>query len=312
MFHGAEQRVFKVSTFEISGLIEAEEENKFTLSNNSNELKQNDIFYGDFSSNKISTISVNNNKIISSYLINFHGINADYINNRPDKNKILSINTSVSYWFNISAYNNQFNTEKNKDERITYFPKYINTPIDIAYSRNQSYFLLPISTQKYVDIVQPNLTLKQKFNGPLAVLKNNYTKMYQHQWTQSTTTSEDNSIPIYDLNFSWLQTINLNSNENVRAFLNKHNLLNFKYFNSSADEIIELSTKVIFNNETNSLDPIKGTCILVENLLNILTSNSYMFNIEICKKIMHDLISQLNVNSVVRLLSPMRKYYKIK
>ena len=42
---------------------------------------------------------------------------------------------------------------------------------------NQSYFLLPISTQKYVDIVQPNLTLKQKFNGPLAVLKNNYTKL---------------------------------------------------------------------------------------------------------------------------------------
>jgi hypothetical protein len=310
LFLGLEQRVFKVSTFEIiSGANTENTENKFNLSNSlSSTLKQTDIFYGDYTSEKFAT-NINTQQVISSNLINFHSVNADYIINRPDKNKILSINTAVSYWFNVSAYNSQFDKEKNKDERISFFPTFINTPIDIAYSRNKSYFLLPISTQKYFNVVQPNLTLKQRLNGPAALLKNNYAKMFKHYWSQPTYTSEDNSIPIYDLNFSWIQTINLGTHANVIEFLNKHNLLHFKFLSTDQSTIYNLSSFVIFNNETNRTDSTNGTCILVEQLLNILTQNIYIFNLETCKNIIQDLIAQLDVNDMVRLLSPLRKYY---
>ena len=294
MLVGLEQRVFKTST--LSANLNSASDQLINFKN-----LQNDIFYGDYSTTQITMAKISNT-VVSNYLINFHEINADYILNRPDKNKILTINTAASWWFNTSAYNSQFDEQKNKQERISFFPQYINTPIDITYSRNNSYFLLPISTQRYVNIVQPDILLKYRKQGPKAVLKPHYTEMFQQQWSIPYTSSEDTSIPIYDLNFSFLQTINLNTNKNVQDFLKKYNLLDYKLYSNVGD--YALSSTLIYNSETNRLDSQTGTCILMKPFLEFLIKNTYLFNLDKCKEIIQDLISNLDIDAMVRLLFP--------
>lgn len=242
---GLEQRIFKTTTLDTT----LSDTNLTILSS-----MQKDVFYGDFNSQKIVEAKTFNKQNISGNLINFHDINADYINNRPDKNNILTLNTSTSPWFNIASYNNQFNVEKNKDERVTFFPTFIDTPIDIAYSRNQSYLLLPISTNKYTNLVQSNITLKYKNQGPEALYKPNYEKMYEYQWSKPYYYSEDNSIPIYDLNFSFVEIIDLKTHENVLQFLSDNNLLNIKLASSNSDYTL-LSSQIIFDSNINQLNP---------------------------------------------------------
>lgn len=83
---GREQRIFKTTT----SLQSLEEETKKLV----NEVNHNrkDVYYGEFNNNKLTDAKLINLEYLSGHLINFHDINADYISNRPDKNKILNFN----------------------------------------------------------------------------------------------------------------------------------------------------------------------------------------------------------------------------
>ena len=139
---GTKKRIFKTTTNLISANIENENISFNEINNTS--IKPKDIYYAEYSTDIVINNKLENLNIISGKLINFHDINCDYLTNRPDKMSSLSLDSPNSPWFAQSAMNAQYDIEKNKDERVTYFPKHIDTPIDIAYSRNNSYFLLPI------------------------------------------------------------------------------------------------------------------------------------------------------------------------
>lgn len=267
--------------------------------------------YGDFNSQKILDAKTDNKLFISGDLINFHDINADYITNRPDKNNILTMNSIVSPWFNTDAYNSQFDTKKNADERVSYFPTFINTPIDIAYSRNQSYFLLPLSNNRYTNLVQSENTLHYRNQGPDAIYKPNYSKMYEYQWSKPFYYAEDNSVPIYDLNFSNIETIDLQTNENVILFLKENNLLQYKVQDELALTESYISAQVIFDSNLNTIAPKSGTCILLKRLLEIFVENSYLFNTQRVKTIVQDLISRIEASALIRLLTPIGNITKL-
>jgi hypothetical protein len=83
----------------------------------------------------------------------------------------------ASPWFPIQAELAQSNAVKNKDEQISYFPNYINTPIDIAYNNENAYMLLPITTEKFTKLKQPETCLNLDDFMYSADYKPNYKQM---------------------------------------------------------------------------------------------------------------------------------------
>lgn len=75
---GTEQRICKTTTKKII--------------NNILKSTQKDVFYGEFSTEKLINIKLDNIQYLSGDLINFHDIECDYITNRPDTHKVLSFN----------------------------------------------------------------------------------------------------------------------------------------------------------------------------------------------------------------------------
>lgn len=309
---GTEQRIFKTTTNIISGNLE-NNKNSFNLI--PKKYNPKNIYYAKYSSDIIINNKLNNNKLLSGELINFHDINYDYLINRPDKISTLTIDNPNSPWFAQDALNAQYNIEKNKDERITYFPQHIDTPIDIAYSRNNSYFLLPINTKRFTNLVQSDTTLLHVNDGPNATFKPNYKSAFQELWTKAFYTPEDNSIPIYDLNFTFLQSINFGNNEKVLTWLKKYNLDTFTY--ETYDEYTNtnitttLSSQILFDSETNTNNVLTADSIKIQPLLNVLSEYSYIFSETRKKEILQDLIANLDIFSTIRFLSPIGQITKL-
>lgn len=93
---GSEQRIFKTTTESCSSVINSlstDDSIKFYSFEPTNfKYKQKDIYYAEFNSLRIANALLENQNILSSNLINFHDINADYMSNRPDKSNILTFN----------------------------------------------------------------------------------------------------------------------------------------------------------------------------------------------------------------------------
>lgn len=284
---GTEQRVFKTTTIK-------EKESDESLN-----ITQKDVFYGEYSISKLRDSKVDNHICLSGDLINFHDIHSDYITNRPDNKKVLSLNGSASPWFPNDALNAQLKEEHNNTERITYFPSYVDTPIDIAYSRNNNYMLLPLNTERYTNIVQNDNMLKYR-NYPIsAENKPNYTNLFNNEISRPVNYAEDNSVPIYDLNFTFLQSINLENYDNIINFITKHNLSN-------------LSGQIrIFNDKTFRENDNTANSIYLPSLITMLTKYNYQIGDDNKKLIIQDLISQLDIYSSIRFLSPIGQITKL-
>lgn len=54
--------------------------------------------------------------------------------------------------------------------------------------------------------------------------KPNYSALFKENLSTPVTYSEDNSIPIYDLNFNFLETIDLKTESDVLNFINDNKL----------------------------------------------------------------------------------------
>lgn len=208
---GQQQRVFQTTdkTIQIKTGIDSD---SLYIDVNSFNLIRKNVYLTTYAQNK--QMEKENNKfsyIQEEQLVNFHDIDADYILNNPERsNNLPAINTHNSPWFHTSIINNINNLTKQKDERISYFPEWINTPIDIAYSKSISFFLLPLSTDKYINVVQSeqlyNIDKNMSFYGQF---KPHYKQMIHNFIDKPTYGLEDNTIPIYDMNFSFLETVYL-------------------------------------------------------------------------------------------------------
>lgn len=172
--------------------------------------------------------------------------------------------------------------------------------------------LLPINTERYTNIVQSDITLTYKNYDIQADFKPNYKNMFHNELSRPINYSEDNSIPIYDLNFTFLQTINMKSYDNVIEFLEKFNLLDFTYKkNTAVDDITYLSSEIIYNSVTNRKDKLSGDSIYLPPLLSALTNYNYKIGENKTQQIIQELITYLDLYSSVRFLSPIGQITKL-
>lgn len=306
---GQQQRIFKTTdrTVQVKP-----GHNSLYIDVSSDELSRKNIYMTTYAQNKSNKKEDNKFAYLQEeQLINFHDINIDYILNHPERdNHLPMINTHNSPWFHTSIINNMDDKDKQKDERISYFPKWINTPIDIAYSKSVSFFLLPLSTDKYINVVQSNqlynIDKNMSFYGQF---KPHYKQMIHNFIYKSTYGLEDNTIPIYDMNFSFLETIYLGSTNAVQSWINSFNLNNI-YYNEGENQFL-VSQQIQFNSETNKIDVINPDSILFSKLLSIMINNDYLFGDDRRTEIVHSLISNLNINSTQRFLNPLGHISKV-
>jgi hypothetical protein len=273
--------------------------------------KHNDVYFAEYNSTKVIDLKTKNsennkNIMVSGNLINFHDINVDYIVNQPGKYSHLTIDGTNSPWFPINTTIAEENKIKNADERIMYFPSYINTPIDIVFCNNNSYFLLPLSTEKYTNILQSNGLLNNYKQGMYnADLKHNYQNMLSTVIEQSYESPEDTSIPVYDLNFSYLDSLNFGNTDALNAFLTRWNLNTCQV--KIDGETVPITSKIVLNSETGEIGTENADSILMKPLFKLFVNNTEQnlsLNAFEQKEFFNDLISNLDVFSSNRYLTP--------
>jgi len=162
--------------------------------------------------------------------------------------------------------------------------------------------LLPINTERFTNIVQSDIMLTYKNAKISAKYKPNYNKLFNTELSRPINYAEDNSIPIYDLNFTFLQSINLSSYDNVIDFLSKHNLLDFKDKNGNL-----ISSQIVLNSENPSVSIKNNTSvdsIKLPTLISTLIEYEYLIGKDNIKTILQDLISKIDIFSSIRFLSP--------
>ena len=176
--------------------------------------------------------------------------------------------------------------------------------------------LLPLNTEKFVNIIQSDTTLKYADSAINAYGKDNYKELFSNELSRTATAAEDNSIPIYDLNFTFLQSVNLSKHENAINWLKKHQLLNFLTENeaitsSDSTQKIPLSSLLLLDSESGRLDTDTSDSILIKPLLTVLAKYPQIFSEATKKEIIHDLIGQMDLYSSVRFLSPVGHITKL-
>lgn len=169
---------------------------------------------------------------------------------------------------------------------------------------------MPLNTERYTNIVQSDITLNLANKGYNPAEKPNYKELIKNTFSTAYTYSEDNSVPIYDLNFTFLESINLSNNINCLNFLESYNLLDFN-FKNSLDETQYLSSLILLDSETGELNPTNADSILIKPLLETLIKFPQIFGDEKVKLIMQDLISKIDLYSSIRFLSPIGQITKL-
>ncbi len=251
------------------------------------------IYYGEYSTDLKTENKLNGNTLFDKSLLHFNDVNSEYITNKESNIVDVSVyNTEYSSWFKSAVNESQKNSLKSSDERITYFPNTLKMPIDISISDNRAYMLNPINTDKYTNLIQNSTNLSYKNFSVSANYKDNYQQMFSDYLSRAYYYAEDNNIPIYDLNFSAIQTINFNSKANVDEWLNKWNLYNFIQNNN-----------ILFNSNTNLLNDYEYDSIYLQNLLTTLSLNDVSNTYDV-QSIIYDLFAHIDINSIIRAIQP--------
>ena len=317
---GTEQRIFKTKILDISDS-EVEqttsgEINVGIVHNVDDQIKYHEfdtIFYGEYSSDLKTMSKINGDVVYDATLLHFNEVNSDYITNRPEERYSTSsifdvsiYNASFPNWFRISTIDYQKNIEKMNDERVTYFPKHLDMPIDISLSEGRAYLLSPLNTERYTNLVQCSTNIVYRSFGMNATYKPNYTDMYSDYMSKPFYYAEDNGVPIYDMSFSTMQTINLGSHELAEEWI--------KMWNLTKDEI---SSQIIFDSKTNLMKAdarLSYDSILLQDLLNELEHGqySYLYGSTVIKDMLYDLFARIDVDSILRMIQPHGIITKVK
>lgn len=171
--------------------------------------------------------------------------------------------------------------------------------------------LLPLTTDRYTNIVQSDTMLDKQNSGYNASEKHNYKHMIKNELSRAVNYAEDNSVPIYDLNFTFLESINLSNYDNCIAFLEEHDLLNLTIKDNVNDIEVPLTNMILFDSNTGKLNSENSDSILIKPLLETLINTPSKFGVNDIQKIMQDLISKLDINSSLRFLSPIGNITKL-
>ena len=309
---GTEQRIFKTNLINISdneidqisgGMINTE-----IIHDVDNPIKYHEfdtMFFGEYSNELKTNAKIDGNSIYNANLIHFNELNTDYMINRPIEDNVSSsimdvsiYNTSFSNWFKLKTLNNQKDNIKMSDERVTYFPKHLDMPIDVSLVENRAYFLSPLNTERYTNLIQCSANIVYRLFNMDADFKPNYNDTFYNYISKPYYYAEDNAIPIYDMCFSTLQTINLGNHENAQDWLLKWNLIK-----------PEISSEIIFDSTTNiSGSNVSDTfdSILVQQLLYQLEQGvyNYLYSVNNIKDILYDLFARIDINSIIRMIQP--------
>lgn len=309
---GTEQRIFKTNLLDVSdneieqvsgGMINTE-----IVHDVDDQVKYHELdtmFFGEYSSELKTTSKIDGNIVYDANLIHFNELNADYITNKPSEKYSTSsffdvsiYNTSFSNWFKLKTIENQKDTAKMADERVTYFPKHLDMPIDVALSEGRAYFLSPLNTERYTNLVQCSTNIVYRLFGMQATFKPNYEDAFHDYMSRSFYYAEDDAVPIYDMSFSTIQTINLGSHEDAQNWLLNWNITR-----------PEISSLIIFDSNTNESGPNAidtYDSIMLQSLLYQLEHGEYqyLYSTSTIKNILYDLFARIDVNSILRMIQP--------
>lgn len=139
-------------------------------------------------------------------------------------------------------------------------------------------------------------------------MKENYKKMMSEVIETNYSVPEDTSIPIYDLNFTFLQTINFGTHEKLVQFLTKWELCDFKYKNLETNEELSLTGTLVFDDITNEFGTETANSIVLKDFYNILfnpdVKTGQKINITHQKEFFQELFGNIDLFSPIRYLTP--------
>lgn len=285
--YGSKQKIIKTTT-----QIVTKENEKLTVYNSN---KKNVYYFSDIDKN----------------LLDFHQINFDYINNKKGKISINSYIDNNNPTFSISANIIKHYTTEQDGQRITYFPEYLYTPLDITQFKNSCYFLLPISTNKFVNIAHPNKILNDIENFQQNPVPENIAsniKPHIQFYDRAAYTSEDNSIPVYDMNFKQIETVKFSSSTELYNWLLKWNLQSIIYQDNDGT-YHSLINQILFDSSQNmsfiqliNKDLSIENCdsVIIEPFINYLINKRYLYSRDTINNILSELFANLSTSSTQR------------
>lgn len=262
---GQEKRLFKsnISQFQSNDILENNQQN-IANQNIKNINGIQDVLYGNY-----HNISGQNN------LLNFNEINLNYIKQADQINYNQYINTT-SYYNCLFEQNNY-----NLKQQVQYFKSILQIPIDIAGVEDMAYALSPLGKRKNIQIFSPQFNLLSKNYKIEADYKENYQQMYNYLLNRQTANSQFNTVPLYDLDFSNLQTITFQSLAMLSSWINTYKLNSI--------------SSIILCNINNKFEDLGYDSVNLKQLFDYLIEN----NIQILQKqnIIIDLVKNINQNS---------------
>lgn len=219
---------------------------------------QNTVFYGKYSLLLKANYLEKNDAYVNS-LLDFNEVQPRYVNEKQIFNIKSQFNTS-QFYLNLFQQN-----QKKEQQNIFYFNANLQHPIDIEGIQNMAYMLSPLNSKKQVQIQQPSSMYFLKDFQMSADYKDHYGEMYKFLLNRQREYPENQSIPIYDLNFTNLQTITFDSLQKLTSFLQKYQLDKLKY----NDHVISSLILLNINNKFNEYDSID-----LSSLINIISDKS--------------------------------------
>ena len=172
------------------------------------------VFYGKYSTLLKSNFLQQQNSYVNS-LLAFNEIQPKYINEKENASKIQS--TANRYYLNLfEKYSNIINQD------IFYFKANLDSPIDIIGVQNVAYMLSPLKNNKNVRLSQQQSLLNIRDYTIYADYKDNYNDMFSFVLSKNNQYPQNNNIPLYDMNFSNIETITFNTLDKLQSWLSKY------------------------------------------------------------------------------------------
>ena len=262
----------------------------------SQNIKLSQIYYGKYSSN-LKNNSINSDNF-DSQLLQFNSVSPRYITDNKQINTKQYLETN-KYYGNIFQSN-----EYNNLQLIQYFKSIIQTPIDITGVQNVAYLLSPLGTRKNVQINASDFNIYFKNYKIQADYKEHYSDLFKYVLSKSVQCPEKEGIPIYDLNFTDIQTITFQTKQKLEKWLKTYKFDIYLY----KDQPISSYITCNINNKFDQYDSINVTKLF--QILSLQKYNIFYTN-DMKKNIIIDLLDNLNKQSMNCKVSPLGTISKL-
>ena len=280
---GDQKRLFKSSTqiYETQNIIQNNTSLKSNIQPSKNK-KLNQVFYGNYS--KGAQLNTQTNGYQNS-LLSFNKVSQQYISN---KNKI-----NVQQYINTSKYYNTLLQQNQTDDaqKIQYFKSIMETPIDISAVQNMAYMLSPLGIRKNIQMHASQFNISSKNIHIQADYKPHYRELFNYILSKPIQCPEKQTIPIYDLNLTNIQTITFQTQQKLYKWITDYKFDITYYKNILASQHILCN----IHNKFSKYDSVN-----VKKLFQILQQQVFnsFYTTKIKKQLINDLLDNLNQQSM--------------